>query len=134
VNLMAHKLEMIKLYFFHIYWWLWILKNKIDTLDMFNFYNWNLYRIEYTSLRTKILIKKFLKKRQSNLSYFWTWNCLDYIWILDSKRVELTSRADECVFIEYVINSEAYRFYNLNAKVIKELKDADFYVYIYPFK
>jgi len=33
-----------KMMFYHIYWWLWILKNKIDMLDMFNFYNenWNL--------------------------------------------------------------------------------------------
>jgi len=32
-----------------------------------------------------------LKKRQPNLSYFWTWDCLDYIWIHNLKRVELTS-------------------------------------------
>jgi len=85
---------------------------KIDMLDMFNFYNenWNLCCIEYPSLRTKILIKKFLKKRQPNLSSFWTWDCLDYIWILDPKRVELKSRAYECVFIGYAINSETYRF------------------------
>jgi len=33
-----------KMTFYHIYWWLWILENKIDMLDMFNFYNenWNL--------------------------------------------------------------------------------------------
>jgi len=123
-NLMAHKLEMIKWYFYHIYWWLWIWKNKINMLDMFNFYNknWNLCWIEYPSLWTKILIKKFLKKRQLNLSYFWTWDCLNYIWILDPKKVELTSRAYECVFIGYGINSETYRFYDLNAKVIIELK------------
>jgi len=128
-NVMTHKLEMIKWYFYHIYWWLWILENKSDMLDMFNFY-W----IEYPSLRTKILIKKFLKKRQSNLSYFWSWGCLDYILTLDPKRVELTSRVYECVFIGYAINSETYRFYDLNAKVIIELKDVDFYVNIYPFK
>jgi len=57
---------------------------------------------------------------------------LAYDWIMDHKRVKLTSRAYEYVFIEYVINSEAYRFYDLNAKVIIELKDADFYVNIYP--
>lgn len=38
-----------------------------------------------------------------------------------------TSRAYECVFIRYVINNEAYRFYDLNVKVIIELKDVDFY-------
>jgi len=74
------------------------LKNRIDTLDMFNF-----YLIEYPSLRTKIQIKFFLKKKQPNLSYFWTWDCLDYIWIMDPKKVKLTSRAYECVFNVYVI-------------------------------
>jgi len=53
---------------------------------------------------------------------------------LDPKRVELTNRAYECVFIEYVINREAYRFYDFNVKVVIELKDVDFYVNIYPFK
>ena len=46
---------------------------------------------------------------------------------LNPKRVELTSRAYECVFIGYVINDEAYRFYDLNVKVIIELKDVNFY-------
>jgi len=120
---------------YHIYWWLWILKNKINMIDMFNFYNknWNLCWIEYPSLRSKILIKNFLKKRQPNLSYFWTWDCLDYIWILDPKRVELTSRAYECVFFRYAINNETYKFYDLNVKVIIDLKDVNFYVNIYPF-
>ena len=97
--------------------------------DMFNFYNenWNSCWIEYPSLRTKILIKKFLKKIQPNLSYFWTWDCLNYIWILDPKKVELPSRAYECVFIGYVINIEAYMFYDINVKVIIELKYANFY-------
>jgi len=55
---------------------------------------------------------------------------------LDSgpKRVKLTSRAYECVFIGYVINNEAYMLYDLNAKVIIELKDVNLYVNIYSFK
>jgi len=40
--------------------------------------------------------------------------------MLDPKRVELTSRAYECVFIRYAINSKTYRFYDLNTKVIIE--------------
>jgi hypothetical protein len=46
---------------------------------------------------------------------------------LEPKRDKLTSRAYECVFIGYVINNEAYRFYDLNVKVTIELKDVDFY-------
>jgi len=75
---------------------------------------------------------KFFKKRQPNLSYFLTWDCLDYIWIMDPKIVELTSRSYECAFIMYAINSETCRFYDLNAKVT--WNDADFYVNIYFFK
>jgi len=45
---------------------------------------------------------------------------MDYILTLNPKRVELTSRVYECVIIGYAINSETYRFYDLNAKVIIE--------------
>jgi len=129
VNLMTHKLEMIKWYFIIFiddseFW-----KNKIVTLDMFNFYNenWNLCWIEYPSLRTKILIKKFLRKDNPTCLIFELRDCLNYIWILDPKRVELTSRTYECIFIGYVINIEAYMFCDINVKVIIELKDANFY-------
>ena len=38
------------------------------------------------------------------------------------------------MFIGYAINSKAYRFYDLNAKVIIESNDADFYENKFPFK
>jgi len=38
------------------------------------------------------------------------------------------------VFIEYGINSEAYKFYDPNAKMIIESFDVNFYVNNYPFK
>ena len=77
---------------------------------------------------------EILKKRQPNLSYLRTWGCLAYVRIPDPKRVKLASRAYECVFIGYAINSKAYRFYDLNAKVIIESNDADFYENKFPFK
>lgn len=49
-------------------------------------------------------------------------------------RVKLTSIIYECVLIEYVINSKAYRFYDLNAKVIIESNNADFYENKHPCK
>jgi len=55
-----------------------------------------------------------LKKRQPYLSYFLNLGFSELYLDSGPKRVELTSRAYECVFIEYVINSEAYRFYDLN--------------------
>ncbi|KAK2408198.1 hypothetical protein QL285_043729 [Trifolium repens] len=77
---------------------------------------------------------EILKKRQPNLSYLRTWGCLAYVRKPDPKRVKLASRAYECVFIGYATNSKAYRFYDLNAKVIIESNDADFYENKFPFK
>ena len=72
-----------KMIFYHIYWWLWIMKNKIDMLDMFSFFNenWNLCWKEYPSLWTKIQIKKFWRKYNPTCLIFWTWDCLTYVWI-----------------------------------------------------
>ena len=61
------------------------------------------------------------------MSYFRTWGCLAYVRIPDPKRIKLASRAYECVFIGYAINSKAYRFYDINAHNILESNDADFY-------
>ena len=77
--------------------------------------------------KNKISPYEILKKRQSNLSYFRTWGCLAYVRIPDPKRVKLTSRAYECVFIGYAISSKVYRFSDLNAKVIIKSNDVDFY-------
>ncbi|KAK2362991.1 myosin-16 [Trifolium repens] len=77
---------------------------------------------------------EILKKRQLNLSYLRTWGCLTHVRIPDPKRVKLASRAYECVFIGYAANNKAYRFFDLNAKVIIESIDADFYEDKFPFK
>jgi len=52
---------------------------------------------------------------------------------LTPKRVKLASRAYECVFIGYALNSKGYRFYDLKAKVIIESNDAEFYETKFPF-
>ncbi|GAU39727.1 hypothetical protein TSUD_144940 [Trifolium subterraneum] len=54
--------------------------------------------------------------------------------IPDPKRVKLSSRAYEYVFVGYAANSKAYRFYDLTAKVIIESVDADFYEDKFHFK
>jgi hypothetical protein len=77
---------------------------------------------------------EILKERQPNLSYLRTWGCLAYVRIPDPKRVKLASRAYKCVFIGYAANSKAYRFYDLNVKVIIESVDADIYEDKFPFK
>lgn len=84
--------------------------------------------------KNKISPYEILKKRQPNLSYFRTWGCLAYVRKPDPKRVKLTSRAYECVFIGYALNSKAYRFYDLKSKTIIESNDVDFYENKFPFK
>jgi len=83
--------------------------------------------------KNKVSPYEILKKRQQNLSYIRTWGCLAYVRIPNPKRVKLASRAYECIFIGYALNSKAYRFYDLKAKVIIESNDADFYETKFPF-
>ncbi|KAK2429298.1 putative mitochondrial protein [Trifolium repens] len=84
--------------------------------------------------KNKISPFEILRKRQPKLSYFRTWGCLAYVRIPDPKRVKLASRAYECVFIGYALNSKAYKFFDLNAKIIIESNDAEFYENKFPFK
>jgi hypothetical protein len=58
------------------------------------------------------------------LSYFLNLGLSDISSDFEPKRV---SRAYECLFIGYAIIREAYRFYDLNAKVIIKSTDVDFY-------
>jgi len=83
--------------------------------------------------KNKVSPYEILKKRQPNLSYIQTWGCLAYVRIPNPKRIKLASRTYECVFIGYALNSKAYMFYDLKAKVIIESNDADFYETKFPF-
>ena len=84
--------------------------------------------------KNKISPYEILKNHKPNVSYFRTWGCLAYVRIPDPKRIKLASRAYECAFIGYAINSKACRFYDLNAHNIIESNDADFYETKFPFK
>ena len=64
--------------------------------------------------KSKISPFEILRNYKLNVSYFRTWRCLAYVRIPDPKRIKLASRAYECVFIGYAVNSKAYRFYNIN--------------------
>ena len=65
--------------------------------------------------------------------YFRTCDCLAYVRIPNRKRVKVASRACECVFIGYALNSKSYRFYEQKAKVIIKSNDTDFYETKFPF-
>ena len=60
--------------------------------------------------------------------------CLAYVRIPDPKRRKLASRVYEYVFIGYAENSKAYRFYDLENKVIIESNDVDFFEDRFSFK
>ncbi|KAL0545202.1 hypothetical protein IC582_020351 [Cucumis melo] len=87
--------------------------------------NYVLNRISKSNNKTSPY--KVLKHKTPKLSYLRTWDCLAYIKIPDPKRRKLASRAYECVFIGYAENSKAYRFYDLENKVVIESNDVDFF-------
>ena len=55
--------------------------------------------------------------------------CPDY----DPKRNKFAGKAYECVFVGYAENSKAYRFFDLNAHIVIESIDVDFYEHRFPF-
>ena len=71
-----------------------------------------------TPSKTKISPYEIWKSKKPIVSYFRTQGCLAYVRKPDPKRSKLASRAYECIFIGYAVNSKAYRFYNLKDQVI----------------
>ena len=53
---------------------------------------------------------------------------------VSNDRLKLASRAYECLFIDYAVNSKAYRFYNLKGQVIIKSNDVGFFKDKFPFK
>ncbi|KAL4026406.1 hypothetical protein IC575_014836 [Cucumis melo] len=86
--------------------------------EIFKTINYVLNRIPKSNSKTSPY--EVLKHKAPNLSYLRTWGCLAYVRIPDPKRRKLASRAYECVFIGYAKNNKAYRFYDLENKVIIE--------------
>ena len=87
-----------------------------------------------SNAKTNISPFELWKGRKPNVSYFKTCGCLAYVRIPDPKRSKLATRAYECVFIGYSVNSKAYIFYDVNNKVVIESIDADFFEDKFPFK
>ncbi|GJU91034.1 retrovirus-related pol polyprotein from transposon TNT 1-94 [Tanacetum coccineum] len=77
---------------------------------------------------------EIMKNKHHNLSYFRSWGCLASVRIPGLKRIKLASRAYECLFVGYALNSKAYMFFDLKYHVILESNDADFHEHEYPFK
>ena len=74
------------------------------------------------------------KGHKPNLGYLRVWNCLAYVRFTGPKLPKLGIRASTCAFLGYVINSIAYRFFDLENKIIFESGDAIFHEENFPFK
>ena len=67
------------------------------------------------------------KGHKPNLGYLRVWSCLAYVRLTDPKIPILDIRATTCAFLGYAINSVAYRFFDLENKIIFESSDAIFH-------
>ena len=67
------------------------------------------------------------KEHKPNLGYLRVWGCLAYVRLSDSKIPKLGIKATTCAFLGYAINSAAYRFFDLESKIIFESGDAIFH-------
>ena len=74
------------------------------------------------------------KGHKQNLGYLRVWGCLAYVRLTDPKIPKLDIRATTCAFLNYAINSAAYRFFYLENKIIFKSSDAIFHEEKFPFK
>ena len=61
------------------------------------------------------------KEHKPNLGYLRVWGCLAYVRLSDSKIPKLGIKASTYAFLGYAINSAAYRFFDLENKIILNL-------------
>ena len=74
------------------------------------------------------------KWHKPNLAYLRLWGCLAYVRLTESKITKLGIKATTRVFLSYVINSVAYRFFDLENKIIFESGDVIFHEENFHFK
>ena len=74
------------------------------------------------------------KEHKPNLGYLRVWGCLAYVRLSDSKIPKLGIKATTFAFLGYAINSAAYRFFDLENKILFEFGDAIFQEEKFPFK
>ena len=74
------------------------------------------------------------KGHKPNLGYLRICGCLVYVKLIDLKIPKFGVRVTTCTFLGYAINSAAYRFFDLENKIIFESSDAIFHEENFPFK
>ena len=67
------------------------------------------------------------KGYKPNLGYLRVWSCLAYVRLTDPKIPKLGIRVTTCDFLGYAINGTAYRFFELENKIIFESGDTIFH-------
>ena len=60
------------------------------------------------------------KWHKPNLGYLRVWGCLAYVRLTNPKIPKLGIKASTYAFLSYAINSAAYRFFDLENKIIFE--------------
>ena len=58
------------------------------------------------------------KGYKPNLGYLRAWGCLAYVRLTDLKMPKLGIKVTTCAFLGHAINSAAYRFFDLENKII----------------
>ena len=91
-----------------------------------------LYRVPHKKSHTTHF--EMWKGHKPNLGYLRVWGCLAYVRLTDPKIPKLGIRATTCAFLGYTINSAAYRFFDLENKIIFESGDAIFHEEKFHFK
>ena len=74
------------------------------------------------------------KGHKPNLGQLRVWGYLAYVRLTDPKMPKLGIRATTCAFLDYAINSAAYKFFDLENKIIFESGDAIFHEEKFHFK
>ena len=68
------------------------------------------------------------------MRYLRVGGCLVFVRLMDPKRPKLGVKAVTCAFLGYATNSTAYRFFDIENKIIFESCDAIFHEEKFPFK
>ena len=65
-------------------------------------------------------------KCKPDISHFWVWGCLAYVFIQKDKRKSLQSHMEKCIFVGYPVGYKGWRFYNPETKKFIICERAEF--------
>jgi len=76
---------------------------------------------------------------QPNLKYLRVWGCLAKVMLPNLKKSKISSKTFDCLFLDYVEHSAAYRFLVFSSEIIErntivETINVEFFEHIFPLK